>query len=1130
MVGLDSSNYTDTLVWASRVDLGGVDDSVRFKLVPSDGWADGSPDSTAAFHLDNNVAPSVTLASITGEQTGDIPVSYTLSDAETDSLSISLFYTVDSSLTWLPATVSGDTLGVTVYTGALTWNSASDLAGQDLAAVRLYLTPADNDPGSADTTGYFQADNNAPPSVAIDSLPGEWIGDIPIWFDLVDAEGDRITILAEFQEIGTAAWQNANVTGDLTGITVARDSIVWHSDSNLTDFVGDIYFRIIPTDADTGLADTITINIDQIGAPQILTLTIPGGELSGAIEVSFALQDDEGDTVDLYLEYSLDDSASWTAGTISGETTDLDTTRYSGILTWQSGLDTAGIDHAAVLLRVRPWDGHWGPYAYTGPFHLDNNLPPVATAIDLVGEQSGDFPFSYQLSDAENDTLSVTLYYSSDDGDNWSQASASGTTTDLTATQGTLIWHSGTDLPGVDITTAKLLLVPVDADTGTADTTASFHLDNYFGHAVALTLKYTIPEYSDTVGLGVVLSDPTSDVLSVQGYYRVDQSAWAPATLIGDTTGLAAGQYQPALAWDSRADLPGRDWAQVRLKIIPFDNWRAGLADSTGFFHLDNNRAPRITTTLAYDEYAGLLPIPYRITDPEGDTLGFQVDYSTDRLATWTEATLVNPGARIRPQDYQDTLYWDTAVDLPHMDVDSVWLRLQVSDLDTGIGDTTVIHIDNEIGPRVISVYPARETLSFWRDTIRVTLTRPLDAATVTGQISLTGGKFSPSIASATVMDSHLVIVPDLPMSSLDTIKVTLTANIADTNGVSLDGNGNGDPDGSPADDYSWSYYTTVLGDYDLDGVVGFSDLVYFRTAWFSSPQLLDFELSPVVGDIPALRVIPDGKLDIADLAVLARMWDWSISANMSLLAESLNKSVYGDTLIQLTPVYDDKNWDKITKREFAISVSLTEQITTPALEIKLLLDPDILTYEGFEIQGIPDQEKDKWVVLDYYDAETGFLMLELIDFSDGGPALAHEFGLIKFSVLMETEIHTPFEYAIAQSDSAMTIIQGAAFKIISTIPPVPKSFTLHQNFPNPFNPTTRIRYEIAQETQVALVIYNILGQEVFSRNEGYLNPGYYELLWNGRDQTGRQVSSGIYFVRLITAQYTKSIKMMMLK
>lgn len=93
------------------------------------------------------------------------------------------------------------------------------------------------------------------------------------------------------------------------------------------------------------------------------------------------------------------------------------------------------------------------------------------------------------------------------------------------------------------------------------------------------------------------------------------------------------------------------------------------------------------------------------------------------------------------------------------------------------------------------------------------------------------------------------------------------------------------------------------------------------------------------------------------------------------------------------------------------------------------------------------------------------------------------------------------------------------------------KSFELLFNYPNPFNPDTKIQYQIKIAETATLAIYNIQGKLV--RNlivDQHHTPGAYEITWNGRNQLGTKVSSGIYIYRLLTASKIVSNKMMLMK
>ncbi|MDW7681079.1 MAG: PKD domain-containing protein, partial [bacterium] len=109
-----------------------------------------------------------------------------------------------------------------------------------------------------------------------------------------------------------------------------------------------------------------------------------------------------------------------------------------------------------------------------------------------------------------------------------------------------------------------------------------------------------------------------------------------------------------------------------------------------------------------------------------------------------------------------------------------------------------------------------------------------------------------------------------------------------------------------------------------------------------------------------------------------------------------------------------------------------------------------------------------------------------------------------------------------------------ANFKALSNVEKrrvqVPESFLLFQNFPNPFNPTTQINYQLPEESQVRIVVYNIFGQIMAILEDGLKPAGYHSVNWSARDQNGNKVSSGIYLYRIETRNYTQIKKMILLK
>ena len=93
-----------------------------------------------------------------------------------------------------------------------------------------------------------------------------------------------------------------------------------------------------------------------------------------------------------------------------------------------------------------------------------------------------------------------------------------------------------------------------------------------------------------------------------------------------------------------------------------------------------------------------------------------------------------------------------------------------------------------------------------------------------------------------------------------------------------------------------------------------------------------------------------------------------------------------------------------------------------------------------------------------------------------------------------------------------------------------PKHFSLSQNYPNPFNLNTQISYAIPQNADVEITIYNILGRKVKTLNLGHQAPGYKTVTWDGKDNSGNEVASGIYFYRIVAGEFNQTQKMTLLK
>jgi hypothetical protein len=93
-----------------------------------------------------------------------------------------------------------------------------------------------------------------------------------------------------------------------------------------------------------------------------------------------------------------------------------------------------------------------------------------------------------------------------------------------------------------------------------------------------------------------------------------------------------------------------------------------------------------------------------------------------------------------------------------------------------------------------------------------------------------------------------------------------------------------------------------------------------------------------------------------------------------------------------------------------------------------------------------------------------------------------------------------------------------------------PQTFVLYQNYPNPFNPNTTIRYDLHERAQVQLVIYDLLGRKVRTLVNDLQEPGFKTIVWDGKDEQGRVVGTGVYLYRIIAGTFTQTKKLVVLR
>jgi len=127
------------------------------------------------------------------------------------------------------------------------------------------------------------------------------------------------------------------------------------------------------------------------------------------------------------------------------------------------------------------------------------------------------------------------------------------------------------------------------------------------------------------------------------------------------------------------------------------------------------------------------------------------------------------------------------------------------------------------------------------------------------------------------------------------------------------------------------------------------------------------------------------------------------------------------------------------------------------------------------------------------------------------------------------TSLNTATNTIVGRTTSLSPFVIGAGS--VTAVGDTPRGFALHQNIPNPFNPLTTINYEVAAGgADVAIAVYDAAGRLVRMLVDEHQPAGPHDVVWDGRNNAGTTVSSGVYFYRMTSGAFSESRRMVLLK
>lgn len=332
--------------------------------------------------------------------------------------------------------------------------------------------------------------------------------------------------------------------------------------------------------------------------------------------------------------------------------------------------------------------------------------------------------------------------------------------------------------------------------------------------------------------------------------------------------------------------------------------------------------------------------------------------------------------------------------------------------------------------------------------------------------------------------DDQVTLTVEAPLASLDTITLRLR-NVTDLRGLI-------------ADDMAHEFHTVLLADYNIDFKVDVEDLSEFVSLW---PGV---DIGPVRGGIPHFIPDLDGETDLRDGMVFARMWRWSYGQE--------------DTLVLARPFVGEEV--EISQSDQNLIIVVPEEVSAGRVILKY---PQSKTNINVATEELTSER----ILLRKKEEEQGQIIVDFGYLEDKD----------RKEVIFDIEHHDRSNSSIILSYifySGDKNIVAMGFRLLD-LKAIPRGFALYQNYPNPFNPNTTILYDLPGDTRVTLIIYDILGREVRTLIDENIVAGYHSVIWDGKDEVGQYVSTGIYIYRIHArgidgGSYSKNHKMLLLK
>jgi hypothetical protein len=326
----------------------------------------------------------------------------------------------------------------------------------------------------------------------------------------------------------------------------------------------------------------------------------------------------------------------------------------------------------------------------------------------------------------------------------------------------------------------------------------------------------------------------------------------------------------------------------------------------------------------------------------------------------------------------------------------------------------------------------------------------------------------------------------------------------------------------SPSSKFTVSH-SALIGDYTNDNKIGLDDISFFIKAWQKKDTLIG-DIGPAAGSAPNFQIQYDGKINFEDLMVLAQMYDWSLAANPPSFA--LHKQS-GEIVNSNISIGCEKRIMSDLKTSSPYYVSLQGCSNVCALEMIIFFDPNRIQLDS---ASAADRFAQCFALKNINNSK-GFVSFVMAN-TDTSREVVNDGEYLTLYAQSKVNRGKDSLHVLVKMISSQNLKSSVATASFAVDFPmqIPTSFKLEHNYPNPFNPSTTIEYQIPIDVHVSLVIYNIIGQKIINLVNENQKAGHYQTQWNGLDKTGHAVASGVYILKIHSGDFIASKKIMLIR